>query len=89
MYYDIKESGLRIKELRRKNGMTQEEFAEKIGMTADAVSNIERGKNGASVDALGIMATVLGNSVDYLAYGVRTMALSEQEMRVIMAMRGY
>ena len=33
MYYDIKESGKRIKELRRKAGMTQEELASKINMS--------------------------------------------------------
>ena len=33
------------------------------------------------------MAELLGSSVDYLAYGVSTMVLTEQEIRVIMAMR--
>lgn len=51
------------------------------------MSSIERGKNGVSVDLFGVMAEVLGSSVDYLAYGVSTMVLTEQEIRVIMAMR--
>lgn len=88
MYYDIVESGKRIKEMRKMAGMTQAELAEKLGISADGMSSIERGKNGVSVDLFGVMAQVLGSSVDYLAYGVKTMVLTEQEMRVIMAMRG-
>ena len=33
-----------IKELRIKNGLTQEEFAEKIGISIQGVSNIERNR---------------------------------------------
>lgn len=33
-----------IKELRLKNNLTQEEFAEKIGMSLNGVSNIERNR---------------------------------------------
>lgn len=88
MYYDIVESGKRIKEMRKKAGMTQAELAEKLGISADGMSSVERGKNGVSVDLFGVMAELLGSSVDYLAYEVQTMVLTEQEMRVIMAMRG-
>lgn len=88
MYYDIVESGKRIKEMRKKAGLTQAELAEKLGISPDGMSSIERGKNGVSVDLFGYIAEVLGSSVDYLAYGVQTMVLTEQEMRVIMAMRG-
>lgn len=88
MYYDIIESGKRIKEMRKRAGMTQAKLAEKLGISADGMSSIERGKNGVSVDLFGIMAEVLECSVEYLAYGVKTMVLTEQEIRVIMAMRG-
>ena len=84
----IPESGKRIKEMRKKAGMTQAELAEKFGISADGMSRVERGKNGVSVDLFGVMAELLGSSVDYLAYEVQTMVLTEQEMRVIMAMRG-
>ena len=87
MYYDITGSGRRIKEMRKEAGYTQAELAEKLGITPDGMSSIERGKNGVSVDLFGVMAEVLGSSVDYLAYGVSTMVLTEQEIRVIMAMR--
>lgn len=88
MYYDIIESGKRIKEMRKKAGLTQAELAEKLGITSDGMSSIERGKDGVSVDLFGVMAEVLGSSVDYLAYGIKPMVLTEQKIRVIMAMRG-
>lgn len=56
MYYDIVESGKRIKEMRKKAGMTQAELAEKLGISADGMSSVERGKNGVSVDLFGVMA---------------------------------
>lgn len=37
MYYDIVESGKRIKKMRKKAGMTQEELADAIGMTREAL----------------------------------------------------
>ena len=78
----------RLKEKRLEAGLTQAELAEKLGISADGMSSVERGKNGVSVDLFGVMAELLGSSVDYLAYEVQTMVLTEQEMRVIMAMRG-
>ena len=50
MYYDVKESGMRIKELRIKAGMTQEELSEKLDITKNAYQKIERGANGAKID---------------------------------------
>lgn len=37
------EMGRKIAELRKKNNLTQEEFAEKIGVTAQAISKWETG----------------------------------------------
>ena len=69
MYYDIKESGKRIKELRRKEGMTQEVLAEKVGLSTEMVSRMERGVAGASIDTLGTLAEVFNETVDYIAFG--------------------
>lgn len=41
--YDIKESGARIKELRLKKGVTQEQMANDLGVTVETISRIERG----------------------------------------------
>lgn len=88
MYYDIIESGKRIKEMRKKIGLTQAQISEKIGMSEDNYGRIERGINGASIDTFGVLSEILNCTAEYLQFGVRTMALSEQEIRVIMAMRG-
>ena len=88
MYYDIKESGKRIKELRRKAGITQEELASKLNMSTVAISNMERGVNGVSLDMMGILAEALNSSVDYIAFGKKTLVLDgnmpEEKLLAIM-----
>lgn len=84
-YYNVKESGLRIKKLRKNAGMTQIQLADRMGITVDAISQLERGKNGASVDTLGIMSQVLGATVDYIAFGRNVVAIPEDKMEIVMA----
>lgn len=50
--------GLRIKTLRKERGLTQEELAEKIDRTKDAVSNLERGLSLPSFETLETMSKV-------------------------------
>ena len=52
MYYDIVESGKRIKEMRKRAGMTQEQLAEELGVSRESLAKIETGKNGTSVDGI-------------------------------------
>lgn len=47
MYYDIVNSGERIKELRAARRMTRQQLAEQIGLSVDALREIEAGVNGA------------------------------------------
>ena len=88
MYYDIKESGKRIKELRKKARMTQEGLANRLNMSTVAISNMERGVNGVSLDMMGVLAEVLDSSVDYIAFGKRTLVLDgglpEEKVKAIM-----
>ena len=46
MYYDIVNSGERIKELRAARRMTRQQLAEQIGLSVDALRKIEDGVNG-------------------------------------------
>ena len=78
MYYDIKESGKRIKELGKKAGITQEELANKLNISTVAISNMERGVNGVSLDMMGILAKTLNSSVDYIVFGKKTWVLDEE-----------
>lgn len=58
--------GLRIRELRRKSGFTQEHFAELIGVAPRHVSRIENGVNSPSVETLGHIAECLNVEVKEL-----------------------
>jgi len=64
MYYDIIESGKRIKELRKKAGLTQEQLAEDLGVSREALAKIETGKNGTSVDAIVNFASYFNVTTD-------------------------
>ena len=52
VYYDIVNSGERIKELRAARRMTRQQLAEQIGLSVDALREIEAGVNGAKIDTL-------------------------------------
>ena len=69
MYYDLVESGKRIKALRKKNGLTQEKLAEQLGIAVNTVARIEIGNRGISID-LAIELTVRFNTtLDYIFLG--------------------
>lgn len=77
--------GKRIKQCRERLGLTQDQFAEKIGLTTNYISNVERGVsfprceklililNGLKVSAGAIFCDVLTHSTNYKAS-----ALSEE-----------
>ena len=50
---------MKIKECRKKSGLTQEKFAELIGVAPRHVSRIENGVNTPSVETLGKIAEIL------------------------------
>lgn len=56
----------RIKELRRKNGMTQEALGKIIGVKPDSIYVYEKGKAYPEVRNLMILADYFGVSLDYL-----------------------
>ncbi len=52
MYYDQKESGQRIKYLRKEHGMTQEQLASILNIGVSTIGKIEIGYSGLSIDLL-------------------------------------
>ena len=52
MYFDMKASGKRIKELRRQKGLTQEMLSEMCGVSEGYIGRLENGQYGGSVDLL-------------------------------------
>ena len=55
-----------IADLRKKNGLTQAEFAEKLNYSDKAISKWERGESVPDIATLKIIAEMFGVTVDYL-----------------------
>ena len=66
------EVGQRIRELRQKRGMLQEELARKAGLSPSALSNFEQGRRRTSLDWLKKISKSLDVSVSDLIPESRT-----------------
>ena len=64
--------GERIKHFRKNKGLTQKEFANKLGYSDAFLSDIERGKAEPSREFLKKMKLVFGIPSDYILYGSGT-----------------
>lgn len=51
--------GKRVRQIRRQRDMTQEQLAEAVGVSAEFISNVERGVNAPSFDTLEKLAEAL------------------------------
>ena len=71
MIYDLKESGMRIKAMRKSKGITQEKLAEEVGLSLEAISKIERGIRGASVEVLYDISRYFDTEMEYVAFGIK------------------
>ena len=58
-----------IKKLRKEKKMTQDELAEKLCVTRQAVSNWEMGKTQPDIETLTRLAEIFGVSVERIIYG--------------------
>ena len=65
----MKDVSKRIKELRQENGMTQEELAERLHVTRQAVSNWETKKTRPDVEMLETISAVFGITLMEFLYG--------------------
>lgn len=76
MVYDIRlvELGKRIAKRRKELGLTQETFAESLGLSLQSVSCIELGKKGVRPENLMKICEKLNVSSDYLLFGKRDVA---------------
>ena len=63
MNYSI---GTKIATLRKQKGITQEEMANAIGTSAQAISKWERGKNYPDIELLPIIADFFSTTIDNL-----------------------
>ena len=69
MYYNPKDSGMRIANLRKKKGLTQEQLAEKLNISTSNLGKLERGLQGMSIDLLIEIGIFFGVSTDYILLG--------------------
>ena len=69
MYYDLVESGKRIKALRKKHGLTQERLAEQLGIAVNTGARIEIGNRGISIDLALELAVRFDTTLDYIFLG--------------------
>ncbi|MEP9373860.1 helix-turn-helix transcriptional regulator [Mesorhizobium sp. KR1-2] len=52
--------GQRLKAIRKQKGLTQDQLAERMGRSVDAISNIERGKSLPSFETIELLCDTLG-----------------------------
>lgn len=75
--------GAFIREIRKSNHLTQEEFARKYGVTYQAVSNWEHGKNLPDISLLKEISKDFNVSIDELLEGTKKETLSLPKRRTI------
>lgn len=73
--------GIRIAQRRKELHLTQEQLAEKMGVSLQTVSCIELGKKAVRPENLANLCTYLGVTSDYVLYGKR----NEQQMNETVA----
>mgnify|MGYP000519312315 FL=1 len=76
MYFDSYATGKRIQQLRKANGMTQEELAIKLNISDRHLRRIERGEEAPSIDLFVEIKMIFNSTLDYLILGKTP---SEQE----------
>ena len=64
--------GSKLKELRKSRGLTQDDIAEKFGLSRGSVSNWEKGRRRPSVRQLEVLANYYNVSLDFFAEETNT-----------------
>ena len=68
----LKEMGERICNRRKALGYTQEQMAEKMDVSIQMISNLERGNKAIKIENLLKISEILQVSTDYILTGIRT-----------------
>lgn len=69
---DLRQIGRRIREKRTLAGITQEQLAEKMDVSIQMISNLERGVKAIRIDNLVKLSRILGVTADYILTGEET-----------------
>lgn len=71
----------KLQELRRKKGLTQEEFAEAIYVSRTAVSKWESGRGYPNIDSLKAIAAFFGVTIDVLLSSDELLTIAEEDTK--------
>ncbi len=96
----LKEMGERIYRRRKSLKLTQEELAEKLGVSTQMISNLELGKKAVRPENLAKLSVALNVSSDYVLFGSdkispaeslyeQLLNLSAEELNIITSMVNY
>lgn len=58
--------GQRIAEIRKQQGVTQQELADKAGLQRTHILRLEQGVYGATIDVLSAIADALGHKMEFI-----------------------
>ena len=78
--YQIMTVGERIKQLRKKSELTQQQLADKVGITYIQIGRYETGTSNASSDILQKVATASNTTADFLMSGGNAQQLTDKEL---------
>lgn len=81
MSYDTKQSGERIRQLRSKNGYTQDKLAQILAIDRSLLSYIETGRRECSVDLLIRISECFEVSLDYIVFGVTSDSVNKSSVQ--------
>ncbi len=70
----------RLKELRKDKGLTQQEFADILGIKRNTVATYETGKSNPSDSAIVLICNTFSVSIEWLRYGTGDMYLPDCEL---------
>lgn len=67
----LKQFGLRVRELRRARGLSQEAFADQCNLDRTYIGGIERGERNVALRNIAVIAQALGVSISDLTAGLK------------------
>ncbi len=80
---DLVQVGIRIYNRRRELGLTQEALADKLDVSVQMISNLERGNKAIKIDNLVGLSQVLGVSTDFILTGKKTFDCTDEKMEAL------
>lgn len=85
----MSEINKRIKELRNRLNLTQDDFGERIGLSKSGISNIENGTRSVSERHIKLISNIFGVSEDWLKTGIDPITEAERTIKKDFAFTDY